>query len=212
MRRIPSSQFDVPDGIGPLQGQTSVLLTGDDADAMRSVYARIVAPDEDERTVLVDTERPGRSVKQSLNDARGQSADRAAILTSRGSPGEGVTTVGDLRDLTGLGMQFSSLVTEAKMETQQFRIGLFLCSSLAAELDDTRSLYRFLNSTFLTEVRRGDGIGVCAIDTTQDFGANVESTITGLRTSFNRHIHVKSNARDSDALTVDDTTTLDVSV
>lgn len=212
MRTLPSSQFEVPDGIGPLQGQTSVLLTGEDPAAMRSVYARIVAADEGERSVLIDTEHPGHSVKQSLDDARGQSADRASVITTRGSAGDGVKTVADLRDLTGLGMQFSSLVTEAKMETQQFRIGLFLCSSLAAELADTRSLYRFLNSTFLTELRRGDGIGVCAIDTTQDIGANVQSTIDGLNTSFKRHIHVESNDRGSAALTVDGSTTLDVSV
>ncbi|KAA9398817.1 hypothetical protein Har1130_11435 [Haloarcula sp. CBA1130] len=216
MSSLSGTEFEVPDGIGPLEGGTSVLLTGDDTDALESVFARVVAPADGERSVVLATDSRGRTVKQSLNSAKRGAGDRSSILTAAGSPsGDDIKTIDDLADLTGIGMEFSALAADSQQDTDRFRTGIFLCSTLAGELDDTRSLYRFLNSTFLTEVRRSDGIGVCAIDTSADIGANMDSTVTGLKTSFKSHVDVETTGRTEATLTISDgdgETSVDVSI
>lgn len=204
MSSLSADGFEVPDGIGSLASGTSVLLTGDDADALESVFARIVAPADGERSVVLATESRGPAVQRTLNGERRGADDRVSVLAAEGAAtGDDVTAIDDLTDLTGLGMAFSSLVAEAQQETERFRTGIFLCSTIASEIDDTRSLYRFLNSNFLTELRRGNGIGVCAIDTSADLGADVDSTVTGLKTSFKTHIEVTATGRRNAELVID---------
>ena len=67
---------------------------------------------------------------------------------------------------------------------------MFLCSSLCAAADDTRSVYRFLNSNFLSHLRRNEAVGICAIDTSADIGANVDSVVSGMETSFGARIDI----------------------
>jgi hypothetical protein len=100
-----------------------------------------------------------------------------------------------LSDRTKTGMTFSSLVAGAQTEADRFRTGIFLCSSTCAAVEDTRAVYRFFNSDFPTELRRGDGICVRAIDVTADVGTSVDSMITGLETSFEARIHVETAGR-----------------
>jgi hypothetical protein len=213
---LSADAFDVSDNIGPLESGTSVLLTGENVDALESVFARIVAPDDGERSVVIATDSRGRAVKQSLNGAKRGAGDRSSVLTAAGrSSGDDIKTVDDLSDLTGMGMEFSALVADSQQATDQFRTGIFLCSTIAGELDDTRSLYRFLNSTFLTEIRRSDGIGVCALDTSADIGSNMNSTVTGLKTSFKSHIDVEATGRTEATLAISDSDgerTVDVSI
>ncbi|GCF13026.1 hypothetical protein Harman_09610 [Haloarcula mannanilytica] len=205
MSSLSADGFEVSDGIGPLESGTSVLLTGDDTDALESVFARVVAPADGERSVVLATDSRGRAVKRSLNGAKRGAGDRSSVLTAAGSPsGDDIKTVDDLSDLTGMGMEFAALAADSQQETDRFRTGIFLCSTIAGELDDTRSLYRFLNSTFLTEIRRSDGIGVCALDTSADIGANMDSTVTGLKTSFKSHVAVEATGPGEATLTISD--------
>ncbi|WP_336337826.1 DUF7504 family protein [Haloarcula brevis] len=216
MNTVSADKFDVPGDIGPLDSGTSVLLTGEDTDALESVFARVAAPADGERSVVIATDSRGRAVKRSLNGAKRGAGDRSAVLTAAGrSSGDDIETVDDLSDLTGMGMQFSALAADSQQAAAGFRTGIFLCSTIAGELDDTRSLYRFLNSTFLTEIRRSDGIGVCALDTSADIGSNMNSTVTGLKTSFKTHVDVESTGRTEATLTISDDDgerTVDVSV
>jgi hypothetical protein len=187
---LASDDFTVTglDG-GQVRSGTSILLTGSDADALRDVYYGFVAPGPDERAVLLETDASGRSVKQSLGPRRDGAGDRSSVLASRGSArGDGVTGVDDLSDLTGVGMTFSSLLTDSQRATGRFRSGIFLCSTICEAVDDIRPVYRFLNSNFLAELRRGDGIGVCALDTSADVGASIDSVVAGLETSFDARL------------------------
>jgi hypothetical protein len=209
------SQFDVEDGaIGPIPSGTSILLTGDDSDALESVFHGLVAPDTDERSVVLATDLSGRSVQRSLDSARRQAGDRSYVLTGEGRSGSNIETIDDVSDLTRLGMEFSSLVAESQQDTDRFRTGILLCSSLCQAVDDTRSVYRFLNSSFLTDLRRGDGIGVCAVDTSADVGGDARSIVSGLTTSFSAHIEVEKTGRREAELTIsglsgtDDTVTV----
>jgi len=178
--------------IGEIENGTSILLTGEDTEALKTVFARLVAADETERSVVLATSSGGRSAQRLLEDARSGAGSRASILTAEGpAGGEEITKIEDIGDLTQVGMQFSTLVASSQQSTARFRSGIFLCSTIASEVEDTRSVYRFLNTNFLTEIRRGEGIGVVAIDASADLGTDVDSMIAGMERSFNARIHVE---------------------
>lgn len=188
--------------LGPLDSGTSILLTGDDEDALRSVFFRLVAPDVDERSVVLATNDDGRTVRRVLDRTARGSGDRLSVLAGRGPDGDGVRAVEDLGDLTKLGMEFTSLLATAQTESQRFRSGILLCSRLCEEVDDMRSVYRLLNTNFLSDLRRGDGIGVCALDTSADVGANMRSIVAGMSTSFTARIDVEVTGPNEAALAV----------
>ncbi|MDS0283363.1 DUF7504 family protein [Haloarcula onubensis] len=202
---VATDGFDVdPLSLGPVDSGTSILLTGEDADALQAVFSKLVAADDDERSIVLSTGSGGRAVQRDLNSARTGAGSRASVLTCEGpASGDDIQTVDDVSDLTRLGMDFSTLVASAQQGSGRFRSGIMLCSTIASEIEDTRSLYRFLNSNFLTELRRGDGIGVCAVDTSADIGADMSSTISGLQTSFSAHIEVEKTGLGQATLTVD---------
>jgi len=178
--------------IGEVKNGCSILLTGEDTDTLKSVFSRLIAANENERSVVLATNAGGRSIQRSLNDARQNAGSRASILTAEGpGRGEDVSSIDDIGNLTQVGMQFSTLVATSQQSTARFRSGIFLCSTIASEVDDTRSVFRFLNSNFLTELRRGEGIGVVAIDRSANLGTNVDSMISGMETSFKAHIDVE---------------------
>ena len=214
---LASTSFDVETlSLGPIDSGTSILLTGDDADALQAVFSQLVAADDDERSIVLSTGSGGRAVQRDLNNARTGAGNRASVLTCEGpASGDDIQSVDDISDLTRLGMDFSTLVASAQQRSDRFRSGIMLCSTIAGEIDDTRSLYRFLNSNFLTELRRGDGIGVCALDTSADIGSDMNSTISGLQTSFSAHIEVEKTGAGQATLTVDGldgTETVDVAL
>mgnify|MGYP006282306557 FL=1 len=189
--------------IGEVKNGCSILLTGEDTDALKSVFSRLTAADENERSVVLATNAGGRSIQRSLNDARRNAGSRASILTAEGpGRGEDVSSIDDIGDLTQVGMQFSTLVATSQQSTARFRSGIFLCSTIASEVDDTRSVFRFLNSNFLTELRRGDGIGVVAIDRSADLETNVDSMISGMETSFKARIDVEKTGRNQATLDI----------
>jgi len=186
-------------GLDPVENGTSVLLTGEDADAVETLFYRLVAGEDDETSVVLATDSSAREVKRELGDA----SDRARILTCDGPDrDENVRRIADLTDLTALGMEFSTEVAEAQTDRDRFRAGILLCSSILDSVEDTRSVYRFLNSNFLNHFRRGDAIGVCAVDTSVDLGGGTQSTIKGLETSFSGRIHVEDATRTEATVTV----------
>lgn len=202
---LATDGFDVDSlSLSPIDSGTSILLTGEDSDALQSVFSWIVAADDDERSIVLSTGSGGRAVQRDLNSARTGAGNRASVLTCEWpASGDDIQSVDDISDLTRLGMDFSTLVASAQQHSDRFRSGIMLCSTIAGEVDDTRSLYRFLNSNFLTELRRGEGIGVCALDTSADIGADMGSTIKGLQTSFKAHVEVEQTGPGKATLTID---------
>ncbi|MFC3476197.1 DUF7504 family protein [Halobacterium litoreum] len=186
-------------GLDPVANGTSVLLTGEDSDAIETLFYQLVAGGDDENSVVLATDSSARTVKRGLGD----SADGARILIGDGPDrADDVRKIEDLTDLTALGMEFSTEVAEAQVERDRFRAGILLCSSILDAVEDTRSVYRFLNSNFLNHFRRGDGIGVCAVDTSIDLGGGTRSTIKGLETSFSGRVHVEDATRREATVTV----------
>lgn len=173
---------------------TSILLAGDDTEALKRVFASLVAAKESEYSVVLATNSGGRAVRRTLEDVRDGAGQDAAILTCEGpARGDDVTVIDDLSDLTTLGMEFSNLVSQVNQANDRFRSGIFLCSTLIGEVEDTRSVYRFLNTTFLTDLRRNDGLGVCAVDTSASLDTDIDSMLTGLETSMSARIDVESD-------------------
>ncbi|MFP8954670.1 hypothetical protein ACLI4Z_17135 [Natrialbaceae archaeon A-arb3/5] len=189
--------------IDDIDNGTSILLTGEDTDALKTVFARLVAAEEGERSIVLATNSEGRLVQRALNQANAGAGSRASVLACEGpDDDETIKRVDDLSDLTSLGMEFSSLVATSQQSTTRFRSGIFFCSTICQAVEDTRTVYRFLNTNFLTELRRGDGIGVCALDTSADVGADVDSMIAGMETSFTGRIHVEKTGANQGMLEV----------
>lgn len=192
MSRTAADGFDVEHLFdGTIESGSSILLTGDDTAEVEAVFYRLLAAADNERSIVLATDDDGRSVTRAFNGIDRGLGDRVEILTCEGpARADSVTAIEDMSDLTAAGMSFSTVVADAQQETDRFRAGIFLASSICGAVDDTRSVYRFLNSNFLTELRRGDGLGVCAIDTSADIGSSTSSMIAGLETSFTGRIDI----------------------
>lgn len=186
-----------------VESGTSILLTGDDTDTLKQVFASLVAADADEYSVVLATNSGGRAFRRTLDAVKRGASENAAILTCEGpARGDDVTVIDELSDLTTLGMEFSNLIAQANQNSDRFRSGIFLCSTLVGEVDDTRSVYRFLNTTFLTDLRRNDGLGVCAVDTSASLDTDIDSMLAGLETSMSARIDVETLEGGEVALTL----------
>lgn len=187
---MSATGFDSGTELGRIDAGTSVLLTGEDEAVLSDLFYRLVAAGEGERSVVLATDSRGRTVTRELDGVTDGAGGRTSVLTAEGRSSDGVATVDDVGDLTAVGMELSSLVRQARADADGLRVGLFLCSSLCAAADDTRSVYRFLNSNFLSTLRRSAAVGVCALDTSAEIGANVDSVVSGLETSFGARLDV----------------------
>ncbi|WP_267162332.1 DUF7504 family protein [Halovenus salina] len=186
-----------------LESGTSILLTGGDTDTLKRVFASLVAAEDDEYSVVLATNSGGRAFRQTLDSVKRGAGQNAAILTCEGpARGDDVTVIDELSDLTTLGMEFSNLISQVNQTSDGFRSGIFLCSTLVGEVEDTRSVYRFLNTTFLTDLRRNDGLGVCAVDTSASLDTDIDSMLTGLETSMSARIDIESSDGDDVELTL----------
>jgi hypothetical protein len=191
-----SDAFEVGLPIEGIESGTSVLLTGEDTGALESVFYRLAATETDERGIVLATDATGREVERALDGVRSGAGQRSTVLTCSGPDrGDSVTRVQDLADLTKVGMELSSRLADAQQEADRFRTGIILCSTICGEVEDLRSVYRFLNSNFLSDLRRGDGLGVAAVDTSADVEANLKSVIAGLETSFSARFDVVETDR-----------------
>ncbi|MFC7137616.1 hypothetical protein ACFQRB_17615 [Halobaculum litoreum] len=150
MSAVASERFDTGElAIDGIESGTSVLLTGDDPDALAEAFYRLVAPAPEEEAAVIATDTQGRTIKRELNRVESGAGDRTSVLAGTGRESAGVQCVDDIGELTGLGMTFSSMITEAQRGSGRFRSGIMLCSSVCVEADDIRSVYRMLNSNFL---------------------------------------------------------------
>ncbi|CAI49015.1 uncharacterized protein NP_1848A [Natronomonas pharaonis DSM 2160] len=178
--------------VAELDNGTSVLITGDDTEALRTLFARVVAPRNEEAGLVLDTEGDARSLRRSLDSVVSGAGDASTVLTTDVSVSGDDVGIDDLSDVTTIGMSLSNLTAEIQQETDRFRTGVFLCTGICTEVDDMRSVYRFLNTNFLSSLRRNDAIGVCVVDTSADIGTETSSLVAGLDTSFSARIDIES--------------------
>ncbi len=182
---------------GPVPEGTSILLTGDDTDAIESVFYHLVSAYENERSLILATEKNGRLVNRELDRVVYGASNRSTVLTCSGpATGSSITTIDDISDLTGVGMQFSALVTESGTMASSQRAGILLCSSICREVDDTRSVFQFLNAHFLTHLRRHGILGVCAVDMSAEVDGDIEPIAESMSAAFTAHVSVEATETD----------------
>jgi len=179
--------------LGAIPEGTSILLTGDDTDAIETVFYHLVAAGENERSLILATETNGRTVNRELDRIDYGVSNRSTILTCRGAATDSnITTVDDIADLTGVGMQFSALVAESGTMAASQRAGILLCSSICQEVEEIQSVFQFLNANFLSHLRRDGIMGVCAVDTSADVGGEIDGLVETMAGAFSAHISVES--------------------
>jgi len=123
---LKSDGFDTGSlSLSPIGSGTSILLTGEDTEALQSVFSQLVAADDDERSIVLSTNNGGRAMQRDLNSARTGAGSRASVLTREGpAVGDDSQSVDDISDLTRLGMDFSTLVASAQQHSDRFRSGI----------------------------------------------------------------------------------------
>lgn len=189
-------RFDLGiDGLAPVDDGSSVLLTGNDVDTLESLFYRLVSPTDGEHPLVVSTVHDARTIERNLEV--GYDVDPTIVTCEGRSRDEAVTVVDDPANLTELGMELSARFQE--QSATPVRAGIFHTTDLCREADDTRAVYRFLNSNLLTNLRRQSAIGVAAIHTDEDVQADVSSIVRGMETAFTGRIHVdRASRRDVD--------------
>lgn len=181
--------------IDSIDSGQSVLITGTDSEVLATTIARIIAPDSEsgEQTLLLgttDVDTVAREIGQTRRN--GKQSTRVITEPDQRVPSVSAETeVNDIGDMTALGMQVSDAMGEMQMDTDQFRLGIFLCSDMCRSVDDIRSVYRFLNTSFLSELRRNDAIGACAVETDVGLQTDMESMISSMSSSFDVHLQLQ---------------------
>lgn len=191
-------RFEFPElPIKPAPEGVSILLTGDEADALETVFYHLVTARAEERSLVLATDASGREVNRSLDTIVAGASTRSTVLTCEGpSKASNVESVTDITDLTSVGMQFSALVTESGTVAAPQRAGILLRSSICREVDDMQSLFRFLNANFLTPLRRSKIMGVCGLDTSTAQPTDFAGVIESMAASFSVHLRVEATTDD----------------
>lgn len=180
--------------LGSIPAGTSILLTGDGTAAIERVFYRLVAARDGERSLILATETNGRTVNRELDRIEYGISNRSTVLTCRGAAdADNVTTVDDIGDLTGVGIQFSALVAESGTLATAQRAGILLSPSICRAVDEIQSVFRFLNANFLSHLRREGIMGVCAVDTAAT-GGEIDGVIESMSAAFSAHIDVETAA------------------
>lgn len=185
--------------IDTIDSGQSVLITGNDSELLATTIARIIAPDPEsgEQTLLLGTTDVD-TVAREMGQTRRNSKQSTHVITEPDQRVPNVSTetdVDDIGDMTALGMQVSDAMGDMQMDTDQFRLGIFLCSDMCRSVDDIRSVYRFLNTSFLSELRRNDAIGACAVETEAGLQTDMESMISSMSSSFDIHLELQHASR-----------------
>ncbi|MFB6175596.1 MAG: hypothetical protein ABEI99_00330 [Halobaculum sp.] len=200
-----SEPFDVVSlPIEELDSGSSVLVSGSDVDALASVFARLVAPTSREHSIVVGTDGVDEVVR-TTDRLGGRAADDLTVLTESGSGPRRAGTiksVDSISDLTQLGMSLSESVSDVNQAAGRFRSGVFLCSDICEAVNDIRSVYQFLNTRFLSDLRRHEAVGACAVDTDADVRTDMDSVVSSMASSFDFHLEIRNAGRREVTLSV----------
>jgi len=153
----------------PIPAGTNILLSGSNIGGTDQLLLDILSDnDGKEGLMFISTDHGAQEIVE-LYEASGRSFDpnRMCILdcTKEGTSHDGpIREIATPADLTGIGMEFSSLFESLRQrEYPKARIGLNSVSTLLLFTEDFRPVYRFLH-TLTSRIRTGNGLGVATID------------------------------------------------
>lgn len=146
----------------------------------------LVAADVSATEALDDFERAGGSV-----DSECVSVIDCAYDDNQGLD-DHVCGVTSPADLTGIGMEFSSLYEDLYADGYHMvRTGIYTLAPLLLYVDDVRAVFRFLH-TVTGRIRSVGGLGVCAIDP----GAQDDRTVKSVGQAFDGRIDLRVSDTD----------------
>jgi hypothetical protein len=146
---------------------TSVLLTGPST-RTRSRLLDAVAPEPDERTIVITMDTGAETVVQEL-ERRGTDRDRIGIIdctnTESDLPNVPIRNLNSPGDLTGISLEFAKLLDQdSENESIRARVGVASIST-ALMYTELRTMFRFLH-VFTARIRSGEMFGVFSMDPT----------------------------------------------
>jgi hypothetical protein len=174
-----------PDGV-------SILLTGDDTDALERVFYHLITARKGERSLVLAPETSGQTVNQALDGVVSGASTRSTVISCEGVTEESnADTIGAIPTLSSAGMQFSALLTESGTVAAPQRAGLLLSSKICQSVTDSESVSHFVQANFLTHLRRSRIMGVCGIDTSYSLAEERAPAVEEMAAAFSVHLRVE---------------------
>jgi KaiC/GvpD/RAD55 family RecA-like ATPase len=165
----PTYEFEgVP--IEPVRAGTSLLVAGPALSGTEELALRLLAGGErqGDGTLFIAVDDSGEELLTAYEGIGGTfDRQRMAVIecgSTTESDDENIRSVRSPSDLTGIGIEYSSLYEGLFGEgIQRVRTGLISVSTLLMYADEIQPVYRFLH-TLTGRVRTADGVGICVVD------------------------------------------------
>jgi len=198
-------EFELTDTpLNPVEGGTSLLVTGSRDDGLGAFVHRLLSADENEGVVGIAADESGRTFRRThRRESGGSRRPSIGVVDCYSDPGgrtDDETVLADPDDLTAVNMQFSSLCDELEFDgVEGVRSGLVTVSPLCAACEGMRDVYRFV-SNVTSRNRRSDGLFVCAIDPDADTGEfnDGQNIAEGLSRAFSGRVDLRRDGRQSE--------------
>lgn len=180
--------------IEPVESGTNILVTGPSLGGLRDLLMALLVGADDEGTMLVAADVSATEALEDLERAGGDvDPARVSVIDCAYDDdqalGDHVRGVASPADLTGIGMEFSSLYERLYADGyDQVRTGIYTLAPLLLYVDDVRAVFRLLH-TVTGRIRSVDGLGVCAIDP----GAQDERALKSIGQAFDGRIDLRSD-------------------
>jgi KaiC/GvpD/RAD55 family RecA-like ATPase len=155
--------------INPISAGTNLLVTGPPHVGTSRLVFELLGGADDEGLIFVAADDGCTSVVETYEQL-GHTFDPGRMCLIDATHHEPETDAASIRhvgspsDLTGIGMQFSSLYESLRGSgITRVRVGLQSISTLLVYAEDFRAVYRFLH-TITSRIRTADGLGVFAVN------------------------------------------------
>lgn len=179
--------------IAEVESGTNLLVTGPALGGIRTLLLRMLLRGNDREGALFITADTGGSTTLEDYAAAGGDYDPTRIGVvdctedGTGDPDRNIHAVGSPNDLTGVGIEFSSVYEALHANgADRVRTGVYTLSPFVV-YGSVKPVYRFLH-TLTGRIRTADGLGVCAIDPN-----TVETeTLSSLAQAFDGRVELRA--------------------
>lgn len=181
--------------VAGVESGTNLLVTGPALGGIRELTLRLLLRStEREGTLFVTADTDGRATLEDY-EALGGQIDFARVgvvdCTEEGVDDEvhNVHAVGSPADLTGIGIEFSSLYERLHANgAERVRTGVYTLSPFVVYAP-TKAVFRFVH-TLTGRIRTADGLGVCAIDP----GTVDDQTLSSIAQAFDGQVELREES------------------
>lgn len=170
MSQQSEARYSFADGLPlePVEPGRNLLVTEPKVGGTHRVVPSFLIGANYEATVFLTTENTGREMIDLFEDCGGRyMKNRMAVIDcsegGRESAALNIKTANSPSDLTGIGMEFSSLYDQLlSSEIEWIRTGFYSLGPLLLYTKDFRKVYRFLN-TITGRIEVSGGLGLSLI-------------------------------------------------